>query len=162
MWSLKSLGEPAGTPRSVNSSLRSSALPSPSRSRKHGQVRHVHHVKRTVVPDHAEDRVQLVGEDDGSLPSRNSRIRSIGLSAGPIWSIGSSPTNNDPSGAVATWHGYWTAGTAATSRILKPSGTVGKCSQGRAGRACRDHEPNDRGRQAGQRQVERCMGRFPY
>ena len=32
-----------------------------------GQVGHVHHVERPVVPDHAEDRVELVGEDDRLL-----------------------------------------------------------------------------------------------
>ena len=72
--------------------------------------------------------LSLSAKTTGSLPSRNSRIRSIGLSAGPTWSIGSSATNNDPSGAVATWQGYCTAGTAATRRIVNPSGTLGNAA----------------------------------
>ena len=34
----------------------------------HGQVGHVHDVEGAVVPDHAEDRVEPLGEDDRVLP----------------------------------------------------------------------------------------------
>src|SRR5437879_6535253 len=63
------------------------------------------------------------------------RIRSSGFLAGPTWSFGSSATKSDPSGAVATWQGYCTAGTAATSRIVNPSGTFGSAATAAPARA---------------------------
>ena len=95
-----------------------------------GQIGHVHDVERAVVPDHAEDGAEPVGEDDRVFARRpwEDEDAVAGLVSGPTWSIGSSATKREPSGAVATWQGYCTAGTAATRRIWNPSGTLGRPS----------------------------------
>ena len=67
MWSLKSLGEPGGDAQVGEQLLALVGLAVAVAVAEDGQVGHVHHVERTVVPDHAEDRVELVGEDDRLL-----------------------------------------------------------------------------------------------
>ena len=125
MWSLRPLVG-RRDPRSLKRSLRCVGLAVAVGVAEDGQEGHVHDVERAVVPGHAEDRAEALGEDDRVLAvaEQEDAADRLGLVRPDLVHR---VLGDEQRRRRARWRpgtGYWTAGTVGDQADLEPFGDL--------------------------------------